>query len=344
MTNSDTQFALSGTSDQAGPRRPVLIDTDLSFDDYVALLFLLQHPGVEVRAITVANGVVHIRPGLENCARLLSLVDQPKIPIGRGATQSLSGQNDFPTGWRFLMDYVFRLFLPRRKKPSTAMEAPALIRQQILASSSPVTFVALAPLTNLALALQADPTLVQHIEKIVVSGGAFTVPGTIHTEIPANPNTVAEWNFYTDPLAAKVVLQSGARIALVPLDVTHVQGESPLVFSRSAVLALRKAARGKASRLLVRLIYWWQLATKQYPATPVWDAAAAALAVEPQIGSWRELRVGVVQEPQAVAGQTREEADAPYPPIQVCFAGARTAFEAAYLALVAGELKGNDKD
>ena len=343
MSISVTRVASSGTSAQAGSRRPVLIDTDLSFDDYVALLFLLQHPRVEVRAITVTNGVVHIEPGLENCARLLSLVGQPNIPIGRGVTQSLSGQNDFPASWRFLMGHVFRLFLPRRKLPLTTMEAPALIRQQILASSSSVTFVALAPLTNLALALQADPTLIQHIEKVVVSGGAFAVPGTIHTEIPANPNTVAEWNFYTDPLAAKMVLQSGARIALVPLDVTHVQGESPLVFSQSAVRALRAAARGKASRLLVRLIYWWQLATNQYPATPVWDAAAAALAVEPQMGSWRALRVGVVQEPQAVAGQTREEANAPYP-IQICFAGDRAAFEAAYLALVTGEPKGDGKN
>ena len=336
MSLSTTPSTSPGPSVRAGSQRSVLIDTDLSFDDYVALLFLLQHPAVKVCAITVANGVVHVQPGLENAARLLALVNRPDIPIARGPAQSLSGRNDFPASWRFLMDYVIRIFLPRQKAPLSSLEAPALIRQQILASPSPVTFIALAPLTNLALALQADPTLVQHIETIVVSGGAFTVPGTIHTEVPTNPNTVAEWNFYTDPLAAQIVLQSGAQIALVPLDVTHIQGPSPLVFSRASIRALRTAARGKASRLLVRLIYLWQLATNQFPVTPVWDAAVAALAVDPQLGRWRELRVKVVQQPLAVAGQTCEEADL-LNPIQVCFEGNQVAFEAAYLALVAGK-------
>lgn len=335
MPLSATPSTSSSTPAQTSSQHMALIDTDLSFDDYVALLFLLQHPAVEVRAITVANGVVHVQPGLENAARLLALVGRPDIPIARGPTQALSGRNDFPASWRFLMDYAIRLFLPRQQAPLDSLEAPALIRQQILASPSPVTFIALAPLTNLALALQADPTLIQHIERIVISGGAFTVPGNIHIDVPANPNRVAEWNFYADPLAAQLVLQSGARIALVPLDVTHVQGPSPLVFSRAGIRALRAAARGKASRLLVRLIRFWQLATMQYPATPVWDAAAAALAVDPQLGHWRELSVKVVQQPQAVAGQTCEDTSL-LCPIQACFEGNQAAFEAAYLALVAG--------
>ena len=55
-------------------RRPVIVDTDLSFDDYVALLYLLQRPDIDIRAITVVNGVVHVKQGVENVRRLLSLV------------------------------------------------------------------------------------------------------------------------------------------------------------------------------------------------------------------------------------------------------------------------------
>jgi inosine-uridine nucleoside N-ribohydrolase len=168
-----------------------------------------------------------------------------------------------------------------------------------------------------------------------VSGGAFSVPGTIHTSLPKNPNTVSEWNFYTDPLAAQVVLQSGARIALVPLDVTDVQGSSPLLFSRGMIQALRSAARGNAARLLARMVYLWQLTSNQFPATPVWDAAVAALAVDPQLGSWKELKVGVAQQPQAIAGQTYEVAEGPS--IQVCYTGNQQAFEATYLNLVSGK-------
>ncbi len=318
-------------------RRPILIDTDLSFDDYIALLFLLQHPAVEVRALTVAdNGVAHARLGLENAARLLRLVRQEEVPVACGPAQSLSGSSEFPASWRLLVDYSPRLWLPRRKAPPASGDAPTLIRQQILASPVPVTFVALAPLTNLALALRADPDLVQHIGTVVVSGGAFTVPGTIQRDLPNHPNAVAEWNFYTDPLAARLVLQSGAQIALAPLDVTDVKGASPLVFSRPTVRALRSAARGEASRLLARFLHMWQLATTQFPVTPVWDAAVAALVVDPQLGSWREMKVDVAQEPKAIAGQTYESAEGHS--IQVCYAGNQPAFEATYLKLVAGNL------
>jgi inosine-uridine nucleoside N-ribohydrolase len=105
---------------------------------------------------------------------------------------------------------------------------------------------------------------------------------------------------------------------------------------------MRKAARGKAVRLLARLVYVWQLATPRYKATPVWDAAVAALAVEPALGNWRTMGVAVVLEPQPVAGQTIAAADSARP-IQVCFSGDQAAFEAAYLALVAGKLKQNGR-
>jgi len=316
-------------------RRSVLIDTDLSFDDYVALLFLLQHPSLDVRAITVVSGVVHVRPGLKNLARLLALVNQTSIPIACGPDQPLSGRNDFPAFWRFLMDYVFRLWLPKPPVLPTQKDAPALICQQIWASPSPVTVIALGPLTNLALALRADPAIVNRIESIVVSGGAFTVPGNIQRDRPNIPNTVAEWNFYTDPLAAQEVLESGARIALVPLDVTHVEGASPLVFSPATIRAMRAAVRGKASRLLVDLLALWHWTNPQLSAIPVWDAAVAALVVDPQLGRWKEFRVGIIQQPQAKAGQTYESAEGTRT-IQVCFEGNRSAFEATYLALVSG--------
>jgi len=84
--------------------------------------------------------------------------------------------------------------------------------------------VALGPLTNLALALRADAALASRIEMIYISGGAINVPGMIHADVPANPNRVAEWNLYLDPEAADQVFKTGIRIALIPMDVTHVNG------------------------------------------------------------------------------------------------------------------------
>ncbi|MCC7118963.1 MAG: nucleoside hydrolase [Anaerolineales bacterium] len=332
--------SVNSPAHQTPPQKNIIIDTDLSFDDYVAIVYLLEHPDVNVRAITVADGVAHIQPGLENCARLLALAGQANVPIGKGASL-LSNQNDFPPFWRFLMDYAIRILLPKRRTPAHYQDAPNLIREQILASPTPVTLVALAPLTNLALALQSDPTLVNQIEAIYISGGAFTVPGVIHTDIPSNPNTVSEWNFYTDPLAAKVVIESGAQIFLVPLDATHLQGSSPLAFSHSAIQTLTKApAPSHVWRVLTRLLRSWQSKMKRASVVPVWDAAVAALVTNPNLGSWRELKVSVALEPQAKAGQTYEDPNAPHS-IRVCFGGDRAAFEAAFLELAKNNQRAN---
>jgi inosine-uridine nucleoside N-ribohydrolase len=240
----------------AKTRRPVIVDTDLSIDDYVALLYLLQHPGIDVRAITVVNGMVHVQSGIQNARRLLSLVGQPDIPVAGGPDQPLAGRHAFPSSWRFTFDLGPRLVLPRASSAAPfGLSAPELIRQRILAGDVPLTFVALGPLTNLALALRADPTLATRVDTIFICGGAINVPGTIHQDVPSNPNNVAEWNLYVDPVAADMVFNCGAHLTLIPLDVTNVAGPQPLLFGRDFVRRLIGAACGRPSKLMVRLDY-----------------------------------------------------------------------------------------
>ncbi len=329
--NSYLQFS-------AQKRRPVIVDTDLSFDDYVALLYLFQHPAIDVRAITVANGVVHVKQGVENARRLAPLAGRMDIPVAGGPDRPLDGQHVFPGGWRTSFDYIPRLMLPWAKVPRIppGLSAPELSRQQVVASDVPITFIALAPLTNLALALQADPTLASRIDAIVISGGAINVPGTVHQDMPSNPNTVAEWNLYLDPAAADIVFNSGARLVLVPLDVTHVHGSQPLLFSQDFIRCLDGAAKGRAAKLMVRFIRLWRFVSPQYPVTPVWDAVTAALVTDPTIGcDWRDLALRVVTQPEHIAGQTAVDVNKPAN-ARVCFGGNQAAFEAAYLTTVRG--------
>jgi len=317
-------------------RRPVIVDTDLSFDDYVALLYLLQRPDIDIRAITVVNGVVHVKQGVENVRRLLSLVGRMDIPVAGGPDRPLTGQLAFPASWRVLFDFGPRLIFP--KVPSTTLELSAheLIRQQSVASDVPITVVALGPLTNLALALRADPSLAKRLDTIFISGGAICVPGTINNDVPFNPNTVSEWNLYLDSVAADIVFSSGAQLALVPLDVTHVYGPRPLLFSHDFVHRLAVSARGRASKLMIRLLRFWQIMTPKHPATPVWDAAVAAIAADPTIGcDWRDLAIRIATRPEQVAGQTVVDVNKPAN-VRVCLGGDQTAFEAAYLTVVQG--------
>ncbi len=288
-----------------------------------------------MQAITVVNGVAHVGPGMENLRRLLTYVARSDIAVAGGPEKPLEGNRTFPRVWRFLLDYGPRLLLPRRRVPPADTSAADLIRQHVLAADAPVTIVALGPLTNLALALRADPALASHIDTVVISGGALHVPGAVHSDSPWNPNLVSEWNLYIDPVAAEIVFNAGMRLVLIPMDVTHVEGSQPLLFGRALIRRLSQTAQGKASTLLVKFMRFWQpVARLRYSVTPVWDAAVAALAANPAICcDWRDLGIRILTEPDEVAGQTIIDADRPTK-VRVCLGGDQDAFEADYLATV----------
>lgn len=74
-----------------------------------------------------------------------------------------------------------------------------------------LNIIALGPLTNLATAIQKDAATMKQIGRIIIMGGAVTVPGNI--------TAAAEFNFFVDPHAAQIVMESGIPLTLVGLDV-----------------------------------------------------------------------------------------------------------------------------
>ena len=98
--------------------------------------------------------------------------------------------------------------------------ADELITQMARQDPGEMTLIATGPLTNLALAIRNDPEGMGKLKDIVIMGGAVRTGGNI------TPH--AEFNFFSDPWAAKVVLESGLPITLVPLDVTHQVSLTPL--------------------------------------------------------------------------------------------------------------------
>ena len=79
-------------------------------------------------------------------------------------------------------------------------------------TTEPITLVPVGPLTNLGMALRLEPHIAEHIPEVVIMGGGHAL---------GNITPSAEWNIYVDPEAARIVMQSGIPIRLVPLDATH---------------------------------------------------------------------------------------------------------------------------
>jgi purine nucleosidase len=201
----------------------VLIDTDPGMgtlgcdpEDSLAITMALASPEVTVRAITCVHGNVPVRHSYANAAHLLDLLGRTDVPLAAGAERPLLGaRRREPLRWLAQQDARERV-LPAARRPYAEPRAVELIHRTARDSDG-LTIIAIGPLTNLAAALVADPALADRLAQVTVMGGAFAVPGNI--------TPTAEFNFFMDPEAAQIVLESGVRPVLVGLDVcdrTHL--------------------------------------------------------------------------------------------------------------------------
>ncbi|HEX6932880.1 MAG TPA: nucleoside hydrolase [Streptosporangiaceae bacterium] len=284
-----------GTSATSHARaaRPVVIDTDMSSDDIMALAYLLQKPGISVRAITVeGTGVADGLSGAQNASRLVRALGIPRrIPIAYGPAKPLAGAAAFPPAWRKTADRMYGLHIPAWSGPEPAPDAVSLLTRTLRSvRSRQVSVITLGPLTNVALALRAQPAIAAKIARIYAMAGAIHVPGNepVHQR--------AEWNVYIDPKAANIVLRSAAPVTVVPLDASN---NVPITtFIASAVQANRSTA---AMRLLAEM-----LNDPFYTQAPVyfWDPLTAVAATDKHVLRESPARLTVAQGPGAGSGET----------------------------------------
>ena len=194
----------------------ILFDTDPGIDDAMALLMLARDPRAELLGIAAVFGNA---PLDLTTANALALCERFNIeaPVARDAAQALHRPpGRFPTevhGADAMGNIGMPMASSRREE---ALPAPQFIAEMARRHSGELTIVAVGLLTNLALALQHDPTLVEHVKAVVVMGAAFGENG--HR---GNVSPVAEANIAGDPHAADQVFMARWPVTIVGLDVTH---------------------------------------------------------------------------------------------------------------------------
>jgi inosine-uridine nucleoside N-ribohydrolase len=148
-----------GGAAPAGGPAPVIVDTDMSSDDIMALCYLLERPGISVQAIAVeGTGVVHGPAGARNVLRLLrALGIHRTIPVGYGQPSPLAGTQAFPPAQRNIADGMYNLNLPAWPGPQPSEPAVHLLTGTISGSARPVTLITLGPFTDIALAHRPIP-------------------------------------------------------------------------------------------------------------------------------------------------------------------------------------------
>jgi inosine-uridine nucleoside N-ribohydrolase len=273
----------------------VVVETDMSADDAMALLYLLRRADVEVAAIVVdGDGESRCPIGATNALSLTALAGKPRVPVGCGRPRPLQGNHAFPEEWRDFADKLWGLPRPAKPAHPRAGSGEHVFRAAIQSAPGRVEVLTLGPPTELAALLSADAALGGKIRSVTMMGGAVGVPGNITS--PEIRNPYAEWNFYIDPHAANVVLRSGLAITLVPLDATN---DVPL----NAAVAAR-LGRSPSAAFVRRLIESLLPSTFYF-----WDPLAAAVLVEPAIGRYANKRLAVIEQEGQQSGRMVQAAD-----------------------------------
>ncbi|CAN5402333.1 pyrimidine-specific ribonucleoside hydrolase RihA [soil metagenome] len=195
---------------------PVLIDCDTGVDDAMALLYLLAREDIDVVGITTVFGNNTAERCAHNTLRVLELVGRQDIPVAIGAEKPLVGEVTYLATHVHGNDGLGDSGLPTEVTTSVSSRtALELIDDLSAKHAGSLRILAIAPLTNIAHALDAIPDLTERVADIVIMGGAADVAG--------NQSPAAEANIIHDPEAAQQVISAAWPVTLVPLDVTMIE-------------------------------------------------------------------------------------------------------------------------
>jgi purine nucleosidase len=197
-------------------RTPVLLDCDTGVDDAMALLYLLSREDIELVGITTVFGNNTAAQCAHNTLRVLELAGRTDIPVAVGAEKPLVGEVTYLATHVHGSDGLGDSGLPTEvSTPLDPRSAVQLIDELSAEHRGRLRILAVAPLTNIAQALDSIPDLTDRVVDVVIMGGAADAPG--------NQSVAAEANIIHDPEAGQRVLTAGWPTVLVPLDVTMTE-------------------------------------------------------------------------------------------------------------------------
>lgn len=277
----------------AKPAKPqrIILDTDPGVDDAIAFFLALRSPELQVEAVTPVSGNVPLHFTLPNALRLLEIAGRPDIPVAAGAAVPLVRKlvtAAYVHGNNGLGGVEF----PEPKTKPVAESATDLIRRIVRANPGEISIVAIGPLTNVATALKADPGIAPMIKSFVLMGGALN---------GGNVTPAAEFNFYVDPEAARIVFDSGVPTTMVGLDVTNkvLIHDSQVRILEAAQNPVAQAAgkilRGTMSRIKP---------TKDETVMAMHDPLTIASLIDPSIVTLKDYYVQIETTGEMTAGMS----------------------------------------
>lgn len=192
-------------------KRRIILDVDTGHDDAVAIALakgledaitidgLIACAGNQVREKTLENTL--------NLAEALGI----EAPVFAGAPGPLVRKQVVAGTIHGKSGFDGPVFPPRKRQEAKGNGIIWAV-EHVINNPGEITYVSVGPWTDLATCIKADERFAPSLKEIVLMGGAVDHPG--------NTTPSAEFNVYADPEAASIVMQCGAPITMMGLDVT----------------------------------------------------------------------------------------------------------------------------
>jgi purine nucleosidase len=281
--------------DVAMPPRPIIIDCDPGQDDAIALLMALASPeSLHVLGVTCVGGNASLTRTETNARRICVLAGRPDLHVFAGCAHPLMRplQTAATVHGESGMDGSG---LPEEPEmPLQERHAVDFIVDACLsAAEGEITLCVLGPMTNIATALTKSPQIIPKIREVVFMGGAALGPG--------NVTPSAEFNIFTDPHAARIVVRSGVPLVMFGLDVTHQVITTP---ARLAAIGHLGTPVGAAA--FGMLTFYDRHDPERYgsPGAPLHDPCVIAWLLQPELFRGKQVHLDVETDSPLTLGRT----------------------------------------
>ena len=282
--------AICVSANSASATQRAIIDTDPGIDDAMAILLALNSPELKVEALTVVPGNVELKQGVENALKIVSLANRCDVLVAGGAEHPLNQKLITAQYWHG-PNGLAGVELPAPKCKADTRFGPDLIIELVHKYPHEISLIPVGPLTNIALAVSKDPSIVPLVKDVVIMGGSIT---------GGNVNGAAEANIYNDPDAAAIVFNAGWIVTMIGSDV----GERTIITRKH--LAELQAGHGPESDFVYKLADYYVTRSEKsgYQGAAMYDPLAVATVIDASLVTLKEMHVDVETKGEYTRGET----------------------------------------
>ena len=278
-------------------KQKIIIDCDPGHDDAIALLIAAYSDKLDLVGVSTCAGNQTIDKTSKNALNLLDFFEKG-ILVAKGETDPIARKvKTCPEihGESGLDGFTF----PEYEEKYDSRKAYQFIIDTVLANPG-IIAVTTGPMTNLALAIKNNPSIVKNIKEIVLMGGS-TGAGNITPE--------AEFNILVDPEAADICFKAGVPMRMLGLNVTRQ------ILVTDKIIEAASKLNTKGSDLFVKLMKVFNENQRKFFGLeygPLHDPATIISLINEKAFTFEPMHVEIDTSENKYLGKTRCSKEQPF--------------------------------